>query len=93
MHTLTLSEKLLSVLVAISTRKSLAITEAELGCGFDKSWVKVVREYFYALPDGLTVELGLKRNELCLRAIQSLEIPVEWLETPSDQLGKFTFNF
>ena len=91
MSKLTLNDKLLSVLSAIKQRKSLAITEAEIG--FSDDWMKVVREYFYALPIEFTTELGLKRNERCIRAIERFEIPNEWLETPTDELNQFTFSY
>lgn len=91
MTTLTLNGKLLSVLSAITQRKSLAITESEIG--FSDNWMKVVRVYFYALSVEFTTDLGLKRNERCIRAIEKLEIPIEWLETPLDELNQFTFSY
>jgi hypothetical protein len=88
MTTLILSEKLLS---AVSQRKWLAITESEIG--FCDDWMKVAREYFYALPAEFSTELGLKKNERCIRAIEKLEIPNEWMETPLDEINQFTFSY
>lgn len=86
-----LNEKLLITLLAINQRKSLAITETEMG--FNDDWMKVVKEYFYALPVEFTAEIGLKRNERCIRALQVFEVPKEWLETPLNELKQFTFSY
>ena len=91
MTTLTLNDKLLSVLSAVTQRKWLAITESEIG--FSDDWMKVVRDYFYALPVEFTTDLGLKRNERCIRAIERFEIPSEWKETALDDLNQFTFSY
>ena len=92
MKTLKLSEKLLTVLTALKDRQALAITESSL---FDdkKDWQKALREYFYSLPKELTDEVGLDRNELCIRAVEWLEIPQEWNETDFDELSQFTFSY
>jgi hypothetical protein len=92
MTTLTLNSRLLSVLSALTQRKALAITESGLDLN-DDDWMTVVRDYFYALPPDLITELGLKRNLRCIRAIQFLQIPDEWLDTEQDKLKQFTFTF
>lgn len=92
MTTLTLSNKLLSVLCALTQRRALAITETELGFN-DDNWMTVVSEYFYTFPPELITELGLKRNSRCIRAIQQLKIPIEWIETELDELSQFTFSY
>jgi hypothetical protein len=91
MSTLVLNDKLLSVLLAVTQRRALAISEVSIG--FTDDWMKVVREYFYALPAEFTTEIGLKRNERCIRAIESFEIPTEWLDTPTENLNQFTFSY
>jgi hypothetical protein len=92
MTTLTLNAKLLSVLSALTQRRALAITESELDLN-DDDWMTVVRDYFYALPPDLITELGFKRNLRCIRAIQYLEIPEEWLATELADLHQFTFSY
>jgi hypothetical protein len=92
MTTLTLNDKLLSVLSALTQRRALAITESELGFN-DDDWMTVVRDYFYTLPPDLITKLGLKRNVGCIRAIQHLEIPTEWLDIELADLHQFTFSF
>jgi hypothetical protein len=92
MTTLTLNSRLLSVLSALTQRRALAITESELDLN-DDDWMTVVRDYFYALPPDLITELGLKRNLRCIRAIQHLQIPSEWLDTEQDKLKQLTFTF
>jgi hypothetical protein len=91
MTTLTLNEKLLSVLLAVTQRRALAISEVSIG--FTHDWMKVVRTYFYDLPSEFTTEIGLKRNERCIRAIESFEIPTEWLEAEHETLDQFTFQY
>lgn len=92
MTTLILNEKLLTVLTAIKSRQELAIIETSID-GFSGDWLKVVREYFYALPKPLMHELGLKRNERCIRAIERFDIPAEWLNTDFEELEQFVFSY
>jgi hypothetical protein len=92
MTTLVLNHKLLTVLSALTQRRDLALTETELGLHVD-DWMSVVSQYFYSLPPELITELGLKRNLLCIRAIQQLQVPSEWLVTEIDDLSQFTFSF
>lgn len=91
MISLVLNDKLLSVLLAVTQRRALAISEVSIG--FTDDWMKVVREYFYDLPIEFTTELGLKRNERCIRAIESFEIPNEWLDAPCEELSQFKFHY
>lgn len=79
------------MLCALSNKRSLAISESQLGLIED--WTDSLREYFNSLPKALIEEVGLKQNEFCYRAIESLRIPSEWLETEADQLGQFEFGY
>ena len=88
---LTLNEKLLCVLSAMQKKRSLLITESQLGLVDD--WTKVLHEYYQSLPNDLVDELGLKRNLHCYRAIEIFDVPQEWLETELDALDQFSFGY
>ena len=92
MTTLTLNKTLLDLLIALKRKQALAIVEVDI---FERShdWYNEVRDYFKTLPDDKMKEAGLVKNEFCIRAIISFEIPDEWLETTYDELHKFTFSF
>ncbi|TNC80825.1 MAG: hypothetical protein C9356_11925 [Oleiphilus sp.] len=88
---LTLNAKLLGVLHAMQTKRSLLITEAELGLVED--WSKSLNDYYKGLPSELVEGLGLKRNRHCYRAIECFDVPQEWLEAKQDMLGQFSFAY
>jgi hypothetical protein len=88
---LQMNEQLLKVLCALRNKRHLAISESQLGLIED--WTDSLREYFNSMPKALVEEVGLKQNEFCYRAIESLRIPQEWLETEVDQLGQFEFGY
>lgn len=92
MEKLVLNEKLLTVLEAIKAKQKLAIIESGMS-GFPSDYPKVVRDYFYSFPKELMSELGLKRNENCIRAIELFTIPAEWLDTELDKLDRFSFSY
>ncbi len=93
MTTLQLNDKLLSVLCAVKAKQNLAVNEVSLDC-FTNDWAKSLRDYFYkTLPDELIDEVGLKKNEFCIRAIERLEIPDAWMATEISELGQFTFSY
>jgi hypothetical protein len=91
MSTLTLNDKLLSVLQLIQFRKNLALVESQLELTSD--WYADTRESFFSLPDDLVDGLGLAKNEMCFRAIEALTIPKEWLTTEAHELNKFEFSY
>jgi hypothetical protein len=91
--TLTLSDKLLTVLIAVQRKKQFAFSEHELGLIESIDIDKSVRKFFYSLPQELTTELSLKRNERCIRAIEIFQIPDVWLETELNELNKFSFFY
>lgn len=93
MATLTLSDKLLSVLIAVQRKKQLAFSESELGLIEPIDIDKSVRKFFYDLPQEFTTGLGLKRNERCIRAVETFQIPDTWLETELDELDQFSFSY
>lgn len=93
MATLTLSDKLLSVLIAVQRKKQLAFSESELGLIDSIDIDKSVRKFFFGLPQELTTDLGLKRNERCIRAVETFETPDVWLETELDELNQFSFSY
>lgn len=93
MTTLNLSDKLLSVLIAVQRKKHFAYSEHELGLIESIDIDKSVRKFFYGLPQELTTGLGLKRNERCIRAVEAFQIPDTWLETELDQLSQFIFSY
>lgn len=92
MTSLTLSEELLTVLLAIQQKKALAITESNID-GFNSSWLDALERYFYSLPKDLMQRLGLKRNTTCFRATVRFQIPPEWLETDISDLALHTFTY
>ena len=92
MTTLTLNEKLLTLLSAIKARQQLAIIETSIE-GFSDDWMKVLRQYFVSLPEASMAEAGLIRNENCIRAIERFDIPEEWLTTDINELHQYTFSF
>lgn len=92
MTTLTLTEDLLTLLEAVKAKQKLAIIETHFD-NFPSNYAKEIRNYFYAFPEELIHGLGLKRNERCIRAIESLTIPDQWLNTEYDQLNQFTFSY
>lgn len=92
MTRLTLNGKLLTILAAVKAKQKLAIIEMSID-GLSNDWMKSLREYFYGLPKALTEEVGLKQNEMCIRAIERFEIPDIWLTTPSDKLYQFEFSY
>jgi len=93
MTTLTLTPTLLNVLTAIKCKQNLAIAESLLYTEDTPSWTKSLREYFYELPQYLTSDIGLKRNERCIREIQFFDIPAVWNETEEEELHQFTFSY
>ena len=56
-------------------------------------WSSLTRDYFFNLPNALVLSNGLEKSEKCYRAIESLDIPVEWLATEADKLSQFEFNY
>ena len=92
MSKLTLTPKLLNVLLAIGHKKALAITESNLD-GFESDWLKEVRQYYFSLPDSLLNAVSLKKNENCARAIICFTVPQEWLEVDECDLSKFEFCY
>jgi hypothetical protein len=93
MTTLTLSDKLLNVIMAVQRNRQLAFSEAELGLIDPENITASVKKFYYDLPLQYTTELGLKRNEHCFRAIEAFKIPDAWLETEADKLNQFSFSF
>jgi hypothetical protein len=89
--TLTMNRKLLQVLIAIKSRQELAINESILG--LEENWTKALRKYINALPDELIAQVGLAKNEFCIRAIESLTIPDAWLSLEDKGLKHFTFKY
>lgn len=93
MTTLTLNEKLLTVLAALKAKQKLAVIECSID-GFSSDWRKVLKDYFFKqLSDELIEEVGLKKNEFCLMAVERLEIPEEWMFTKSTELDHFSFSY
>jgi hypothetical protein len=91
MAVLNMNESLLSVLVMLKHKQALLKSEVELGLCDD--WSRELRQYIFALPKSIFHNVGLKRNEQCIRAIESLRIPGEWLTTESDKLSFYRFGF
>lgn len=93
MTTLVITPKRLDVLVALKQKQELTISESILELKGCEDASKSFRDYFYNLPESLTSGLGFKRNERCIRAIETMVIPNEWLEAEQDKLGKFDFTY
>jgi hypothetical protein len=75
----------------IRFRKQMALVESDLE--LTTGWYADTRESFFALPDSLVSELGLKKNINCFRAIESFDVPKEWLETEAHELSQFKFSY
>lgn len=88
---LTLTPKLLTVLRAIELRKTLAISEVELG--LQKSWPEALKNYINALPRNVFDDLGLKRNNGCIDALEKLQIPDKWMFAEESELANYYFGF
>ena len=86
-----MNSALLSILELIQEKKSHALIESQLGLITD--WYSLTRDYFFNLPNALVLSNGLEKSEKCYRAIESLDIPVEWLATEADKLSQFEFNY
>lgn len=86
-----MNESLLSVLVMLKRKQALLISEAELGMCTD--WPRELRRFIFSLPKSMFQGVGLKRNEQCIRAIERLDVPGEWLTTESDELSFYKFGF
>lgn len=91
MISLTLNPTLLSVLLLV--KKQVALSVERRGLGLTDDWYKEVRGIYGALPEHLTTELGLKKNEYCFRGILDFTIPDEWMDTESDKLSQFSFTY
>ena len=79
------------MLRALELKKKLLVTEGSMGLCED--WSEDLKQYFHSLPDDLVENLGLKRNLNCFREIETMTIPDSWMETPADELHKFSFSF
>jgi hypothetical protein len=91
MITIKLNMNLLQVIGLVQSKKQNALYESELGLCSD--WVKSTKDYFFALPDNLVTELGLKRNEACFHAISKFDITEEIEYTFSSDLHLYKLNY
>ena len=92
MSQLKLNMDLLDVLLAVSYKKKLSIIESHCD-GFESDWYQVVRKYYFSLPNSLLDEVGLKKNERCVRAVINFKVPCFWSTLESNALSEFSFSY
>ena len=91
MANLIMTPVLLDTICAILDKKSLAINESRIGLLSD--WRASVKDYFYALPDRLTRDIGLSKNLLCFEAIVEFNISDEMLNALPEDISNFSFSY
>jgi len=91
MAVLKMTGALLGVLGMIKKKQALLIVQSELGLCDD--WPKELRKFIFALPKSVFHDVGLKRNEQCIREIERFSIPIEWTTSEDHRLSFYRFAF
>lgn len=90
---ISLNKDLLSIIIAIQSKKQFSINESILGLDNSEDWLQVVQDYYYNLPDDLVHNNGLKKNQYCFDALLNFNLTPYIMKTKSSKLGNFEFKY
>lgn len=101
MKKLIMTMDLLCVISMIQAAKNLYVNEVHLAdMGFPvisdipvTDWLGRVRRYVYDFDQAIFDNLGLSKNEFCIRAIIDFNITDEMKEASHDELHQFSFCY
>lgn len=107
MKTISMNEKLLSIICMVQAAKALFVNEISLvdygskienaaytdRMRSDKDWLQRTENYYYSMSNELIDEVELKKNTYCFRAIIDFQVTDEMLNTKPNKLDQFWFSY